>query len=133
MILKKKKIKKKNDRRIINNPENTKIKKIKLRKIIKIQKFYKIKIMAIKNLQIIPHISDITQFRDRFHQFDENYDIIEFDNVFSFIINVIEMLRDFLLNKTQEYYDFQVFHIFFTYLNFLRSKSNSSYTSTLSL
>ena len=46
------------------------------------------------------YINDVASFKQKFLEFDENYDIIGFDDVFSFLINVIEMLRDFLLKNS---------------------------------
>ena len=57
-------------------------------------------------MQEMFYITNKEEFRQRFLEFDQNYNVIEFDNIYTYITNVIELLRDFLLNKTTEYYNY---------------------------
>ncbi len=43
---------------------------------------------------------NVEEFTLKFREFDKNYDVIELDNMYLFVANVLELLRDFLLNKT---------------------------------
>eukprot|EP00825_Cyclidium_porcatum_P007810 TRINITY_DN1391_c0_g1_i1.p1 TRINITY_DN1391_c0_g1~~TRINITY_DN1391_c0_g1_i1.p1 ORF type:complete len:362 (-),score=51.53 TRINITY_DN1391_c0_g1_i1:270-1355(-) len=52
--------------------------------------------------------SDLTTFKTQFKEFDQSIDFLGLDDVFSFIIDIIEMIRDFLLNKAEQYYNKQV-------------------------
>lgn len=46
-------------------------------------------------MQEMFYITNKEEFRQRFLEFDQNYNVIEFDNVYTYITNVIELLRDF--------------------------------------
>jgi len=46
-------------------------------------------------MQEMFYITNKEEFRQRFLEFDQNYNVIEFDDVYTYITNVIELLRDF--------------------------------------
>lgn len=51
---------------------------------------------------------NLQQFKNDFKQFDQSVDFLGLDDVFLYVIDIIEMIRDFLLAKAQEYFDKQI-------------------------
>ena len=57
-------------------------------------------------MQEMFYINNPTDFKATFHEFDKNYNVVEFDDVYAFIQTVTDMLRDFLLKNSHKFYEF---------------------------